>query len=97
MGGNTDGRILMFEIIIFAVIIVLLVLIAMFVYVSRKKDDEEKEKDVILDTTSSDDKPKDTGVGGDFGKFQGVLSVESMNDFMEFDEIVDNMIVRKNK
>ncbi|MBR1540348.1 MAG: hypothetical protein IJ629_04175 [Clostridia bacterium] len=97
MGGNTDGRILMFEIIIFAVIIVLLVLIAMFVYVSRKKDDEEKEKDVILDTTSSDDRPKDTGIGSDFGKFQGVLSVESMNDFMEFDEVVDNMIVRKNR
>ena len=97
MGVNTDGRILLFEIIIFVVIIVLLILIGMFVYISKKKDDDDKEKDVILDTSSSDDKPKETSVGNDFGKFQGVLSVESMNDFMEFDEIVDNMIVRKNR
>ena len=94
--GNGDGRILLFEIIIFVVIIVLLILIGMFVYISKKKDDDEEEKDILLDKNVSDDKPKEN-VGGDFGKFQGVLSVESMNDFMEFDEIVDNMIARKNR
>ena len=96
MGGSTDGRILLFEGIIFVVIVVLLILIGLFVYISRKKDDDEKEKDVILDGSSKDEGPKES-VGGDFGKFQGVLSVESINDFMEFDEIVDNMIVRKNR
>ncbi len=96
MGGNANGTILLFEFIIFIVIIVLVVLIGMFIYVSRKKDDEEKEKDVILDGNSGEDMPKET-IGGDFGKFQGVLSLESINDFMEFDEIVDNMIVRKNR
>ena len=97
MGGGANSRILLFEGIIFAVIIVLVILIGLFVYISKKKDDDdEKDKDVILDGIKSDDRPKET-MGSDFGKFQGVLSVESMNDFMEFDEIVDNMIVRKNR
>ena len=97
MGGGANRRILLFEGIIFAVIIVLVILIGLFVYISKKKDDDdEKDKDVILDGIKSDDRPKET-MGSDFGKFQGVLSVESMNDFMEFDEIVDNMIVRKNR
>ena len=95
--GSSDGRILLFEIIIFVVIIVLLILIGMFVYISKKKDNEDdQEKDIILDRVSGDDKEKEN-VGSDFGKFQGVLSVESMHDFMEFDEIVDNMIARKNR
>ena len=97
MGGNTDGRVLIFEIIIFAIIIVLVILIGMFVYISRKKDDDDKEKDMILDTTGSNDDTPKVSVGSDFGKFQGVLNVESMNDFIEFDEIVDNMIARKNR
>ena len=98
MGGNIDSRIMLFEIIIFVVIIVLFVLIGMLVYVSRKKDEDDgTEKDVILsDVSGDDDKPKGS-VDSDFGKFQGVLTVESMHDFMEFDEIVDNMIVRKNR
>ena len=96
MGVGTNSRILLFEVIIFAVIIVLVILIGLFVYISKKKDDDDDEKDVILDGIKNDDKPKES-LGSDFGKFQGVLSVESMNDFMEFDEIVDNMIVRKNR
>lgn len=97
MFGSTDGKILLFEIIIFIIIIVLFILIGMFVYVSKKKDnDDDQEKDIILNGSSDDDKPKET-IGSDFGKFQGVLSLESMNDFIEFDEIVDNMIVRKNR
>ena len=97
MGGNADSRIMLFKIIILVVIIVLFILIGMLVYISRKKeDDDEQEKDIILDGVSGADKPKET-YGGDFGKFQGVLTVESMHDFMEFDEIVDNMIVRKNR
>jgi len=98
MGGNVDSRIMLFEIIIFVVIIVLFVLIGMLVYISKKKDDnDEPEKDIILDGVSGDDDKSKEAIGGDFGKFQGVLSVESMHDFMEFDEIVDNMIVRKNR
>jgi len=95
MSGN-NPTIMLFEIIIFAVIIVLFILIWLYIRVSRKKDTEEKEKDIILDKFNTD-KPETTKTANDFGKFQGVLSVESMNDFMEFDEIVDNMIVRKNR
>ena len=97
MGGSGDGRILIFEIIIFVVVIVLVVLIGMFIYVSKKKDNDDKEKDILLDTKPEPEKPKEEKIGSDFGKFQGVLNVESLNSFMEFDEIVDNMIARKNR
>ena len=98
MGVSANGTILLFEIIIFIVVIVLFVLIGMFVYVSNKKDDEDdKGKDVILNKISDFDNNSKEKIGSDFGKFQGVLSAESMNDFMEFDEVVDNMIVRKNR
>lgn len=96
MGGSVNSRILLFEVVIFAIIIVLAILIGLFIYISRKKDDDDNDRDVILNNVKADDKPKET-VRSEFGKFQGVLSVESINDFMEFDEIVDNMIVRKNR
>lgn len=96
MGGSVNSRILLFEVIIFAIVVVLAILIGLFIYISRKKDDDDNDRDVILNNVKNDDKPKET-VRNDFGKFQGVLSIESINDFMEFDEIVDNMIVRKNR
>ncbi len=96
MGGNIGETISLLKMIIFITIFVLMILIVLFIYISRKKDKEvEQESDILLDGKSKDETPKET-FGSDFGKFQGVLSVESMNDFMEFDEIVDNMIVRKN-
>ena len=98
MGASANGTILLFEIIIFIVVIVLFILIGMFVYISNKKDDEDdKGKDVILNKISDYDNSSKEKIGSDFGKFQGILSAESMNDFIEFDEIVDNMIVRKNR
>ena len=67
MGGSTDGRILLFEVIIFVIILVLLILIVLFIYISKKKDDDENEKDVILNSKDIEEKPKET-IGSDFGK-----------------------------
>jgi len=87
-----QGKILLFEVIIAIICIVLFILIALLFVISRKKE-EKDESDYIIEEKK---KPETTDLG-DIGKFQGVLSIESMNDFMEFDEVVDNMIVRKNR
>jgi hypothetical protein len=92
----TNSKILLFEIIICIIFIILFVLIGIFVYISKKKEDDASNNDLIPDSKNNDEKLT-SSAGGEFGKFQGVLSVESMNSFMEFDEIVDNMIVRKNR
>ena len=97
MGTGTDSKILLFEIIICVVFLVLFVLIALFVYISKKKDSNAtSDDDLLLGQKNDSTGTIDPGLS-EFGKFQGVLSVESMHDFMEFDEIVDNMIVRKNR
>lgn len=87
-----DNKIFLFEIIIGVVFLVLFILIALLIFMSRKKEENE-ENDFIIE----DKKVPEGEELGEFGKFQGVLSVESMNEFMEFDEIIDNMIVRKNR
>lgn len=87
-----DNKIFLFEIIIGVVFFVLIILIALLFLMNRKKEENE-ESDLILENKKT---PEPENLG-EFGKFQGVLSVESMNEFMEFDEIVDNMIVRKNR
>lgn len=92
--GSINSTILLFEGIIFVVVIVLAILIGIYIYISRRNDD--KEKDLIPDLDSNENKSIET-TGNEFGKFQGVLTNESMDAFMEFDEIVDNMIVRKNR
>ena len=71
--------------------LIIFILIGVYFLIGRKK---EKEQDVGIIT---DKKEVETTNLGEFGKFQGVLSQESVYDFMEFDEIVDNMIVRKNR
>ena len=87
-----DNKIFLFEIIIGVVFLVLVILIALLFLMNRKKEENE-ESDLILENKKT---PEPENLG-EFGKFQGVLSVESMNEFMEFDEVVDNMIVRKNR
>lgn len=89
---DVNSKIFMFEMTLIVVAIVLIILIVLFIYLSKKKDKPE-ENDFIIE----DKKTPETASLGEFGKFQGVLSVESMNDFMEFDEIIDNMIVRKDR
>lgn len=93
---GVDSKILLFEIIIGIVFIVLFVLIGIFVYISKKKDENNSNDDDLILGQKSTVTQNDPGLS-EFGKFQGVLTVESMHDFMEFDEIVDNMIVRKNR
>ena len=73
------------------VLVVLLILLLL----TGKKKEVKVESDLITDTKTT--QSINTGSRDEFGKFQGVLTRESVYDFMEFDEVVDNMIVRKNR
>ena len=78
---------------IFIVLAIMIGLIALYFYLSRpKKAKKEKEVDqAITDQNTNESKSKQN-----YGKFTTNLTRESIFEFMEFDEIVDNMIVRKN-
>lgn len=93
---GTNGSITLLIIGIGIVFLILIIMIVMYIYISKKKDDDDSEKEMLLDTKTPTERPKENLGLNEFGRFQGVLSIESMHDFMEFDEVVDNMIVRKN-
>ena len=79
-----------------AIIILAFVILILFILLllSGKKKEVKVESDMISDAQVSQ---SNNGPREEFGKFQGVLTRESVYDFMEFDEVVDNMIVRKDR
>ena len=92
---DTSQIIVALQAVIGILVCIMLILIAVYFLISRKKDNDASKLEnefIIEEKKTSDSMPS-----GDFGKFQGVLTRESIFDFMEFDEIVDNMIVRKNR
>ena len=76
---------------IIIVLLVVIIGILGLLYLRVKMKEDEKEEDVMINSNNQKSK-----MGDDYGKFQGVLSKESIFEFMDFDEITDNMIVRKN-
>ena len=92
---DTSQIIVALQAVIGILVCIMLILIAVYFLISRKKDNDASklENEFIIE----EKKTSDAMPSGDFGKFQGVLTRESIFDFMEFDEIVDNMIVRKNR
>ena len=77
-------------IIVFIMFILLAILVVFFLMPKAPKEAEEKEH-MIEDSNKSEKK-----IEQNYGRYTGNLTRESIFDFMEFDEIVDNMIVRKN-
>lgn len=78
---------------IFVIVAIMLALIGLYIYISKPKK-VKKEKDV--DQAITDQNTDESRSKQNYGKFTTNLTRESIFDFMEFDEIVDNMIVRKN-
>ena len=73
------------QIILAILVFIIFCLIGIYVlimYVNKKKEEEPEEEEETVDES--------------LGTFRG-LSKESIYKFMEFDEIKDNMIVRKNR
>lgn len=77
---------------IWIIVAIMLGLVALYVYLMKpKKAKEISTKEELIETTETEKKTDQN-----YGKFTGNLTRDSIFEFMEFDEIVDNMIVRKN-
>ena len=78
---------------IYIIIAIMVGLIGLYFYLMRpRKRKPTKEVEIVEETQEETRKTAEQ----EFGKFTGKLTRESIFEFMEFDEIVDNMIVRKN-
>lgn len=78
---------------IVAILGVMVALVGLYFYLSKpKKPKKSKETEQTIEDQNTDE----ARAKQNYGKFTTNLTRESIFDFMEFDEIVDNMIVRKN-
>lgn len=78
---------------IVAILGVMVALVGLYFYLSKpKKPKKSKEAEQTIEDQNTDE----ARAKQNYGKFTTNLTRESIFDFMEFDEIVDNMIVRKN-
>lgn len=75
------------------IFIIMALLIAIYIYLMKPKAPKaQKENENMIETDEENAKK----IEQNYGKFTTNLTRESIFDFMEFEEIVDNMIVRKN-
>ena len=94
---GASSTISMLNLATYLVIFLIIICIGIYFIIANKKT-KTKTKDDSRDKVSEDENKQneDASKSQNYGKFQGVLTRESIKDFMEFDEVVDNMIVRKN-
>ena len=88
-----DSMIPILQILIFIIFLIMFALIGLYIYLLRPKAKKEQEM-VSVNEAEETEKEKDKKAEN-YGRFQGELTQESIYQFMEFDEVVDNMIVRK--
>ena len=93
---ETAQIIFLLQMVIGILFFVMLILIAVYFFIGRRKKDKAVA-DLIINENNFNGKENENKNNEGFGKFQGVLTQESIYDFLEFDEIIDNMIVRKNR
>lgn len=83
------------QIMIAVIVFVMFLLVLFYLYLIKPKKQKTEEQFTQIgygENTEKQEKKIDN-----YGRFQGELTQESIFDFMEFDEVIDNMIVRKNK
>lgn len=80
---------------IYFIIGIMIILVLLYLYLMKPKT-EKREKPEVDEAILDDKTLRENKAKQDYGKFVGNLSKESIMEFMEFDEIVDSMIVRKN-
>ena len=88
---QTSGMILGLQILMWSLIGVILILALAYFMVDKKKTEKREQ---MIQSKDNDEEVAKTNIQN-YGKFQGELTKESIYEFMEFDDIVDNMIVRK--
>lgn len=82
------------QIMIGVIIFVMFLLVMFYLYLIKPKKQKEEKPTMLYSEQEQKEEKKKTE---NYGRFQGDLTQESIFEFMEFDEIVDDMIVRKNK
>lgn len=88
-----DALIPILQVSIYVILFIIVLLVVLYFYLMKPKTVKpEKETELI---ESEEKENKETKKADPYGRFQGELSKESIFEFMEFDEIVDNMIIRK--
>ena len=80
---------------IYFMFFIMLVLIALYIYLMKPKKAKEEINLSITDNEENSDSKEKKKIEP-YGRFQGELNRQSIFEFMEFDEIIDDMIVRKN-
>ncbi len=89
-----NSLILISEIIIFLLVLLIIILSVSYILIGRKKYENKAKKEVNIISNETEKKEDNKQ---NIGRFKENLAQDSIMDFLEFDEIVDNMIVRKNK
>jgi len=87
--------IVVLQIMIGVIIFIMFLLVLVYLYLIKPKKEKTEATPTML-YTETEIKASDKKIEK-YGRFQGELTQESVFEFMEFDEIVDNMIIRKNK
>lgn len=78
---------------IWIILFIMIGLVILYIYLMKPKNVKERDDDQKVIEDSTDEKKR---LEQNYGKFTSNLTRESIFEFMEFEEIVDNMIVRKN-
>lgn len=92
---QTSQIISLLQIAIILLVMIVLGLVVAYIYVDRKKNNPQNDKKDLIQDSNIQENVKENVQK--YGRFQGELTQESIYEFMEFDEVIDNMIVRKNR
>ena len=89
------NTILILQILIGVIIFIMVILGLVYLRLIMPKKQKKEEPTAIINPY--DEQKKEDKKVENYGRFQGDLTQESIFNFMEFDEVIDSMIVRKNK
>lgn len=70
------------------------IILGVYLFFKNRKDEDLDSIDRVRETKSKSPLVKSNVLGG---KFHGILNTESIYRFMDFDDVVDGMIVRKDR
>ena len=74
---------------IYIIIGIMVMLVLFYIYLMKPKAEKVERRE--NDETIEDSKVKEKRIDQNYGRFVGNLTRESIFEFMEFEEIVDNM------
>lgn len=94
---QTSEIILLLQILMGVLFAVIVGLVVTYFLVDKKKNNPQGAKKQVIQDNNNGKDEKGNDKEQNYGRFQGELTQESIFEFMEFDEIIDNMIVRKNR